>query len=244
MAKPLIARHRRQNYAGLEIALASRPSVSPLTDPFDRRGSNVRDQNPLGSIDRRRLDRAGIRLGRHAVDCVAARLSAAAWPPMVRGLARLAGLPAASLLLVVVWLRCLRAARLYRGSVDRLFGRVRLDRGGDCHVGLARPRSAQRDDLRLGTVRDRAGGARGRHARRGRRDPWPARKALPAPRRARAHPVFRAYAEWQGRGLGRADAAHLVRKRGRARHQGRELDVDRGVAGAVRPGLAVRPDQP
>ena len=71
---------------------------------------HVRDQNPLGPDPRRLRRRARLHLGGDGMDRLAARLSAAARPSLVRG-ARLAGLSAAGVLLVVVRLRRLCAAR-------------------------------------------------------------------------------------------------------------------------------------
>ena len=68
-------------------------------------------------------------------------------------------------------------------------------------------------------------------------------RPISAPRRPRACPVFRADPIRQGRRPRRSDAADLVRLGDRPRHQGRELDADRRLAGAVRPRAAVRSDQ-
>ena len=55
--------------------------------------------------------------------------------------------------------------------------------------------------------------------------------------------MLRADPQRQGRRPGRADAADLAGLGDRPRHQGRELDADRRMAGAVRPRAAVRSDQ-
>ena len=217
-----------------------RPASLPALSPFD--GIHVRHKDPLGPTDRRRLDRARVCVGGDAVDGVEAGLPAAARASLVRASAWLAHLSSPGLLLVVVPLRRLRAARVRRGGVYRCLGRLRVDRGRDGHVGVARARSTRGDDLRLGALCDRAGSPRVGHARRRRRDPRAHGRALPSPRRPRACAVLRADALGQGRRAGRADPADLAGIGDRPRHQGRELDPYLGVPRAIRPNPAVRPD--
>ncbi len=107
-----------------------------------------RDQDTLGPGAPRQLHSYSLRLGGHGVDRLEALLSTRAWPPMVRT-NRLANLPSASLLLVVVCLRRLRARHLRRGRIHRRCWRHCGPRGGRYDFGLAGARGEARHDLWL-----------------------------------------------------------------------------------------------
>ena len=111
----------------------------------------VRHQNSLGSGSSRQHRRAGLRMGRDGVGGLAPRLSASARPAVVRVL-RLAGPPAASVLLVVASLRCLRARDLRGGRLDRSLGRDCHRHRGHRHVSVASARGPGDYDLRVGVL--------------------------------------------------------------------------------------------
>ena len=108
-------------------------------------------------------------------------------------------LPSAGLLLVVVRLRRLRADDLHRGRLHRRIGRDHRRGRRDRHVRLARPRSEECRDLRLGPL----GATEGDRSRRTLRTRWrragPLPAQLSAPRWAGACAVLRADAIGQRR---------------------------------------------
>ena len=120
---------------------------------------HVRNQNPLGSDPRRFCDRARDHVGGDPMDRLAARLSAATRASLGCG-CETADLSAARLLLVVVPLRRLCAADLFRGRGDRSLGGIHRDHRRDRHVGLAGAGSQARHDLWLRALGDAKGGSR------------------------------------------------------------------------------------
>jgi hypothetical protein len=86
------------------LARARRPFVlADITSGKSDSPCHVRDQDPLGPGAARGRCCARLRLGRDRMDSVAAGLPGAAWATVVR-IPRLASIPAAGLLLVVVHL--------------------------------------------------------------------------------------------------------------------------------------------
>ena len=206
-----------------------------------RRGGGDRNEDPLGP-DGAFADGGPRRpVGRHRMDGHAPGLPAGARPRLVlrrRG----ACLRTVSVLRVVVPLRRLRPGHFPR--------RRRLGHGGQCHgrcrrdcrLGASRTAVGAGHDLWLGTLGDGTGGAQGGVAGAGRNLSRPPRQAAPPARRPRARAVLCADAQRQGCRPGRADTALLAFFRGRARHKGRELDIDRRLAVAVLALPAVRSD--
>ena len=124
---------------------AATPSDLPL-QPLRRAVSNdrraeigaglVRNQDSLGSDPRGVRDRARGHLGRDTMDGLEACLPTAAWSAM-GGARRNARLPAASILRLVVLVRCLCAQDFCRGRDHRLVRRLRGDCDRNRHVGVA-----------------------------------------------------------------------------------------------------------
>jgi hypothetical protein len=170
-------------------------------------------------------------------------LSAGSRPSLVLG-RRGACLRTVPVLRVVVPLRRLRPGHFPRrrrlGHGGQCHGRCRCD----CRFSASRTTVSAGYDLWLGTLGDGAGDARGGVAGAGRDLSRPPRQAAPPAHRPRARAVLCADAQRQGRRPGRADTALLAFFRRRARHQGRELDLDRGLAVAVLALPAVRSDGP
>ena len=182
----------------------------------------VRDQDSLGPGHHRLCDRPAGDLERDGVDGLAPRLPARARPPVVRASA-LPVLSAASVFLVVVRLRRLRARHIHRRRLHSLIGRHHRRGRRDRHVGLARPGSEECRDLRLRAL----GAAEGDRSRRAQRTRWRRSRPLPAKlsssRWAGACVVLRADAIRQGRRPGHPVASDLAWFGDRPRHQGREL---------------------
>ena len=203
-----------------------------------------RDQDPLGPDARRLRHRARLRLGGDGMGGVEARLPAATRPAMVRGL-RLAGLPSAGLLLVVVRLRRLCAA-------------ISSSRAPTSPRPAASPRSPSPSACRSGGRARRRrvttyGSARWAETQRG-RERRPARRRTASCSAGWRDDYLRhdgpehvlCFAPTRsGKGVGLVVPTLLTwpGSAHRPRHQGRELDADRRLARAVRPRAAVRSDQ-
>ncbi|APH59403.1 Conjugal transfer protein trbB [Granulibacter bethesdensis] len=136
--------------------------------------------NTLGSDCRRLRYRRDGDLGGDAMDRMAAGISAATRSPVVRA-GRLADLPSARLLLVVVFLRRLRTCDLHRGRHDRSVGRVHRHRRSHHHVDHPRARDRQRRDLWFGALGRRQGNSRCRPTRSRWRRARPLRARLSPP---------------------------------------------------------------
>jgi hypothetical protein len=206
-----------------------------------RRGGGDRNEDPLGP-DGAFADGGPRRpVGRHRMGGNAPGLPAGARLRLVLR-SRGSCLRTVSVLRVVVPFRRIRSRHLSR--------RRRLGHGGQCHgrcrcdrrLSASRTAVGTGHDLWLGTLGDGAGGARGEVAGASRDLSRPPRQGAPPARRPRARAVLCVDAQRQGCRPGRADTAFLAFFRGRARHKGRELDFDRGLAVAVLALSAVRSD--
>jgi hypothetical protein len=151
-------------------------------------------------------------------------------------------LQTAYVLRVVVPLRRIRSGHFHRrrrlGHGGQCHGRCRCD----CRLSASRATVSAGHDLWLSALGDRTGGAQGGVAGAGRNLSRPPRPAVPPARRSRARAVLCADAQRQRRRPGRADTALVAFFRGRARHKGRELDLDGRLAVAVLALPAVRSD--
>src|SRR5713101_4354219 len=155
-------------------------SLIGSASPADR-SRHVGKPHSLGP-DHPRLGRcAGNDLGRNAMDGLAARFSAAARAALVRTGAGHAGLLPASVLLVVVCLRCLCATDIRRGRLYRGVRRIHRHRGRHHLVDPAGARSEERRDLWFGALGLQRGNPKRRLARPRRCHPRLPCRALSAP---------------------------------------------------------------